>query len=281
MNGMGMKKIESRENPAFRRIDRIRRHKSPGDEHLLFLEGVRLCVDAIRSGVPVRQMIISETASIRPEVQEMLTQVIAEEETLLLSDRLFSLLADTGQPQGVAMLCARPALHLEQSAAKPDGLYLVLEGVSDPGNVGTLIRTADAFSFDAILILPQTASPFNDKAMRSSMGSCFHLPLIEMPDLTAVRHFVDTAGLSLYAADLDGDSIMDKPFDRPGALIIGNEAHGISDQARQICDRLVTIPMPGLAESLNAAAAGAILCHELRRVRLGMTRPSDFTSKMQ
>lgn len=262
---MTFKRIESRDNPVFRQIDRIRRQKGGPDNGVLFLEGLRLCQDAVLSGVRTLRVILSEVAVGRTEVQTFLDHVSPEEETVLLSDRLFSSLADTENPQGIALLCEKPLIRPDQLAARPDALYLVLEGVADPGNVGTLIRTADAFAFDGVLLLPKTANPYNDKAIRSSMGSCFHIPLISLPDLEALDAYLKKAGLLLYAADLNGLSILDEPFDRAGAILIGNEARGISPEARQICDRLVTIPMPGRAESLNAAAAGAILCHELRR----------------
>jgi len=262
---MTMKRIESRENPVFRQIDRIRRQNGGAEDGILFLEGLRLCQDAVQSGVRVIRVILNEAAFERKEVQEFLTAVSPEEETVLLSERLFSALAGTNHPQGIALLCEKPLISPDQLAARPDGLYLVLEGVADPGNVGTLIRTADAFAFDGILLLPQTASPYNDKAIRSSMGSCFHVPLISLPDLSALDAYLKKAGLALYAADLNGISILEEPFDRAGAILIGNEARGISAEARLLCDRLVTIPMPGRAESLKAAAAGAILCHELRR----------------
>lgn len=262
---MALKRIDSRENPVFRQIDRFRRNKGGADDGVLFLEGLRLCQDAVLSGVRTIRVILSETAVGRKEVQSFLDSVHADEETVLLSDRLFSALAGTESPQGVALLCEKPLIRPDQVAALPDGLYLVLEGIADPGNVGTLIRTADAFAFDGVLLLPQTASPYNDKAIRSSMGSCFHVPLISLPDLDALADYLKKAGLALYAADLSGISILNEPFDRAGAILIGNEAHGISPEARRLCDRLVTIPMSGRAESLNAAAAGAILCHELRR----------------
>ena len=183
---------------------------------------------------------------------------------LLLGDHLFERLAATEEPQGIALLCAQPLRTPEGVPADSCGLYLVLEGVADPGNVGTLIRTADAFAFSAVIVLPQTASPFGDKAVRSSMGSCFHIPIVALASVAALRAYLDRAGLALYAADLAGLPLDGQPFQRPGAILIGNEARGVSAEARQASDTIVTITMPGQAESLNAAAAGAILCYALR-----------------
>ncbi len=260
-----MKHIESKDNPSYRRIERIRRQKPADDDSMLFLEGLRLCRDAIGSGVAIHQLILAQRASLRPDILDLVRQVSPDEETLELADHLFDRLTETKHPQGIAMLCHRPAVSSDQAESRPDGIYLALEGVADPGNVGTLVRTADAFGFDGVLVLPGTANPFSQKAIRSAMGSCFHIPIIQMTDLAALRSWLAGSGLSLFAADLSGESILEHPFDRPGVILIGNEAHGISDAARDACDRLVTIPMPGKAESLNAAAAGAILCHELRR----------------
>lgn len=256
--------IASRDNPAFRELERIRRAPQRAEPPLLFLEGLRLCGDARQSGVPVIRAILSESGSRRDDIRALLAGVEAADETLVLADHLFARLAATEEPQGIALLCAQPVRTPESVPADAQGLYLVLEGVSDPGNVGTLIRTADAFAFAGVLVLPQTASPFGDKAVRSSMGSCFHVPIVALADIAALRAWLDSAGLALYAADLDGVALTEHPFQRPGAILIGNEARGISAEARAASSLAVTILMPGRAESLNAAAAGAILCHALR-----------------
>ncbi len=259
------KKISSRENPAFRKLERIRKAPQRAEPPVLFLEGLRLCADAVSSGVEVQQLILSEQAVKRPEIMSLVDLIGPEPEAFVLSDHLFARLAATAEPQGVALLCKPPLISTADAPASADALYLVLEAVSDPGNVGTLIRTADAFAFSAVLILPDTASPFGDKAVRSSMGSCFHIPVISLDSISELRSYLGQADLALYAADLAGSSLHSDPFNRPGALLIGNEAHGISEAARRACDLLVTIPMPGQAESLNAAAAGAVLCYSLRK----------------
>lgn len=259
------KMITSRSNPAFRQLEKIRKAPQRAEPPALFLEGLRLCADAISSGVEVQQVILSEQGAERPEIRSLVESITPVPPTILLSDYLFARLAATEEPQGIALLGTPPLTASEHVSAVADGLYLVLEGVSDPGNVGTLIRTADAFAFTAVLVTPDTASPFGDKAVRSSMGSCFHIPIITIDSIAGLRDYLDQAGLALYAADLDGSSLYSDPFTRPGALLVGNEAHGISMAAREASDVVVTIPMPGQAESLNAAAAGAVLCYSLRK----------------
>lgn len=261
------RRIASRDNPTFRELERIRKAPQRAEPPLLFLEGLRLCADAVRSGVPVSHLIVSEQGARRTDVRELASLAMAgspEAELVMLADHLFGRLTATEEPQGIAMFCRQPLRALDRVPADPNGLYLVLEGVADPGNVGTLVRTADAFAFSAILILPQTASPFGDKAVRSAMGSCLHVPIIALDSVSALRGWLDQAGLALYTADLSGRPLTDRPFTRPGAILIGSEAHGVSQEARAACDTLVTIPMPGQAESLNAAVAGAILCYSLR-----------------
>lgn len=259
------KMITSRSNPAFRQLEKIRKAPQRAEPPALFLEGLRLCADAISSGVEVQQVILSEQGAERPEIRSLVESITPVPPTILLSDYLFARLAATEEPQGIALLGTPPLTASEHVPAVADGLYLVLEGVSDPGNVGTLIRTADAFAFTAVLVMPDTASPFGDKAVRSSMGSCFHIPIITIDSIAGLRDYLDQAGLALYAADLDGSSLNSDPFTRPGALLVGNEARGISTAAREASDVVVTIPMPGQAESLNAAAAGAVLCYSLRK----------------
>jgi TrmH family RNA methyltransferase len=260
-----MRRIDSRDNAVFREMQRLRQVQKAQEPNVIFLEGVRLCGDAVMSGVSVVRLVLTERAAGLPAVQNILGSLPDETDTILLSDRLFALLSDTKTPQGIAIFCVPPLLTTIDQPADPNGLYLALEGVQDPGNLGTLIRTAAAFAFQGVLLLPGTVSPFNEKTLRSTMGACFHIPLIQVPDVASLRDYLHKADLKLYAADLAGQSSHAAPFDRPGALLIGNEAHGLSDQARELSDQLIHIPMPGRAESLNAAAAGSILCYELRR----------------
>lgn len=273
---MNMKRIDSRDNKTYRQLAELRRPRMGKADGLVFLEGLRLCADALQSGAVPVFLLLSDKAADLAASRELLSDLPADIEQLRLPDHLFNSLCDTRQPQGIALVCRSPLLDQPSGPPLSAGLYLVAEEIQDPGNLGTMIRTADAFALDGVLLTAGTVYPFNDKVMRASMGSCFHVPLYVMPDVKAVTDWLSAADrpIPLLAADPDGQDIRRSDLPVPAALVIGNEARGLSAEARTLCSQLIRIPMPGCAESLNAAAAAAILCYELMQSRF------DFHGKV-
>jgi len=260
-----MKRIESRDNPTFKSIAALRQARHSRENRLVFLEGARLCQDALQSGVSPVYAMFSDTGESSPVSADLLAALPADTLLISLPDRLFNLLCETQQPQGVALVCPSPLIETAIAPPAANGLYLIAEGIQDPGNLGTMIRTADAFAFDGVILTEGTVYPFNEKVLRAAMGSCFHVPLLAMPDISTIMAWLNQnpAGSSLLAADIAGQAGLPEDLTLPAALIIGNEGRGISEQARQLCTWRISIPMPGRAESLNAAAAAAILSRDL------------------
>lgn len=263
------KRIESRDNPTYKKIAALRQPRRSRESSLVFLEGVRLCADALASGVKAVFVLVSDAGASVPLIGDLIQGLPGDTELISLPDRLFAALCETEQPQGLALVCQSPMLATPAGPPEPDGLYLVAEAIQDPGNLGTMIRTADAFNFDGVILTDGTVYPFNDKVMRAAMGSCFHVPLIALPDAAAVADWlgVGQGRGTLLAADAGGETGLSGDLVLPAALLIGNEGQGISELAGRLCTRRVGIRMPGRAESLNAAAAAAILCHELMNLR--------------
>lgn len=163
-------------------------------------------------------------------------------------------------PQGALFLARMPRQELPESL--PGRRYLALEGVQDPGNVGTILRTADAFGADGLLLLPGCADLYNPKTVRSSMGALFRLPAwsCTLPQLEALA---ERAALPLLGAALRADTVDVRRADlRRGIVLVGSEGRGLSAGALAACDRTVRIPMSERCESLNAAAAAAVLLWE-------------------
>ncbi len=191
----------------------------------------------------------------------------ADTDVLCIPESMFEQLAATKNPQGVACVFQRPQ-RIRLSDTNLAGVrYLVLENVQDPGNVGTMVRTADAMGFDGVVVLPGTADPFGPKSIRSAMGSAFHVPVFDGTDIAETVRWLHEAGCRVYAGHLNGERLGGTGLVIPGAVIIGNEANGLSEEAAGLADALVRIPMRGRAESLNAACAAAILCYSM-----GMTQ---------
>ena len=231
--------------------------KQPGAQ--IFIEGLRLCTDALISDVCFVTTIISESCLSQMDLStfENCSQII------VFSDSLFKKICSTNNPQGIAAIVKSPVLYsLNELVIKPQDSFLICESIQDPGNLGSIIRTADAFGFAGIIFTRDTVDPFNEKVLRSSMGSIFHIKLINIDSIIEAASYLKENGVTIYVTDLDGtDLSKDFIFKIPCAIIMGNEGKGITEDASVICDSLVRIPMKGNAESLNVSNAAAILCY--------------------
>ncbi|NCC76177.1 MAG: RNA methyltransferase [Clostridia bacterium] len=261
------KTISSRENATYKNLRALRQAKKAHEAGLILIEGFRQVEEALAAGIQPQWLIASSAALIHERWPAL--QVLAETcfekiafECLLLDTRLFEGLSATPSPQGVAIIAPTPLISSPAGCPEEQGLYLVLEGIQDPGNMGTMIRTADAFGFDGVILAGPAVDPFGDKALRSAMGSAFHIPVYQFPSILEAKHWLSTSQIPLVAAELSGETITRSTvLQPPAALAIGNEGAGLSSEALALADRRLGIDMPGRAESLNAASAAAILCH--------------------
>ena len=264
--------VESRQNPRVKELRAALSRTGRTPSGLIAIEGEHLIAEAIRSQLRIA------TIFLRDGYQPPFA-LPSDAEPLLLPSDVFSSAVATEQPQGIAALVHPPAFSMEDLFAGAAPLILVLAGLQDPGNVGTLLRSAEAFAATGVLLLPGTASPWNPKALRASAGSAFRVPAIhateaEVLDLLA-QHNIPTiaavarAGISVSAAPLAG----------PCALLIGNEGAGLSDSLIAAAAHRITIPMPGNVESLNAAIAGSLLLYEASRRRSDAALPESSSSR--
>lgn len=259
-------RITGKSGATYKNWQTISKPRAGKQTGFVFLEGVRLCADAIASHASVESILLADGAG--EDARLLFAQLPESIRHYSLSDPLFASLCETEHPQGLALICRSPVVDQPQDPPRSDGLYLIAEAIQDPGNLGTMIRTADAFAFDGVIVTSGTVSPINSKTLRAAMGSCFHVPLLSFPDLTATALWLRQADLDLIAADPYGRETHRSGMPAAAGLVIGNEARGLSDLAKKMCRHLVRIPMPGQAESLNASAAAAILSYELMLARL-------------
>jgi RNA methyltransferase, TrmH family len=173
-------------------------------------------------------------------------------------------LAGTRSPQGVLVVAEIPVASLDAEAPADPSTLLVLDGVQDPGNIGTLARSAVAFGCRLLVCLPGTVDPWNPKAVRASAGALLRLSVIE-PEPAAFQDWLERHRVTLLGADAAGEPVTGVRLPGAIALAVGNEGAGLTDALRQRCDRLVAVPMAGPAESLNVAVAAGILLYELTR----------------
>ena len=186
----------------------------------------------------------------------------------LVSDSVCRHLSDTSSPQGVTAVVEQPDYPLE-SLICSDGCpcLMLLETIQDPGNLGTIMRTAEAAGVTGIIMNRDTADLFNPKVIRSTMGAVFRMPFHVAGDFHGVIHRLKREDFAVYAAHLDGEIFYEADFRRPCAFLIGNEGRGLSEETTALADRRIRIPMEGKVESLNASVAASLIMYEVMRQR--------------
>ena len=198
-------------------------------------------------------------------------RLLQETEILVLPPALFAGLLATETPQPVAALVGAPPFSSEEIVGGPLPLVAVLAGLQDPGNVGTLLRSAEAFGATGALLLPATATPWNPKCLRASAGSALRLPMLALESAGDAATLLRANRIRSYAAVPIGGSVPDAlDLRKPVALWIGNEGAGLSAAELALCENRITISMPGAIESLNAAVAGSVLFYEVARQHVAM-----------
>lgn len=244
-------------------VGRLRSRKTREREGLVLVEGIRGVGEALAGGAKVRFAVVS------PRVENLsggtaLCAALLEKgvEIEEASDEVLEGLADTEHPQGVLMVCAEEAPP--SGFVGPGGRYVVLDGIQDPGNVGTLVRAATAFALDGILVLDGSADPWSAKAVRAAAGMTFRLPVLKTRAGDAVE-LLRSSGVPILVADAGGRDVQSARSIGGWALVVGNEGAGPRPELAEAAAHAVRIPMPGSAESLNAGVAGAILLYALTR----------------
>lgn len=257
--------ITSSQNPRIQQVRKLIAQKKERDESGCYvLEGVRLIEEAMKKKEHCRLLLYTDPLSPRAEalVRSFVDQGVDTEE---IAAQLMKTISDTESPQGVlaVMEMTKPVI--------PDKLdfIIIVDAIRDPGNLGTMIRTAAAAAADILILTPGCADPYAPKVLRSAMGTHFMIPMVQMDWSEIAAKMKTIPDLQVLASIMDGGkSCWDYDLCKPTALIIGSEANGISRTAQDISDGKIFIPMPGNIESLNAAMAAGILIFEVVRQRI-------------
>jgi RNA methyltransferase, TrmH family len=258
--------VTSRANPRVKQLRAAFNGHARLSGGLVAIEGQHLLVEAMRSGMVFKTIFFSE----RHRVPDWAPRSV---ELIELSEDVFASVVDTQSPQGIAALLVPPKWRIEDVVAtNSQPLLLIAAGLRDPGNLGTLIRSAEAFGACAVLTTAGTVNEWNQKALRASAGSVFRMPVVQVTaeDVYALK----SRGVRLMAAvapetDANSQVVEASLADLRGAcaLMIGNEGAGLAEDWLALADTRITIPMPGRVESLNAAVAGSLLLYEAARQR--------------
>lgn len=243
----------------------LHRRKVRAAEGLFLAEGVRVVEELAMSGFSVRLAVASPSLEDSERGRALAATLEARAPLRRVEERGLAELAATEAPQGVLAVAEAPAVELRALDVAAAGVVLALDGVQDPGNFGTLVRSADAFGALFVAVLPGTVDPWNPKAVRSAAGSSFHVPIVATTP-EELLEWLRRHGFSLYGADAHGVAVAEAtPLARRSALVLGNEGAGIGPTMRAAADAMLAIPMRGRAESLNVAVAAGILLYLMTR----------------
>jgi TrmH family RNA methyltransferase len=229
------------------------------------IEGLRMVEEAIRSGLRFHAVFFSESAEGRAE--RLLPQIGAHVETIVLPDKLFASVVPSETPQGIAALVRYRASALEATARTDAGPLVVVAGLQDPGNLGTILRSAEAFGAAGVLLGEGSVSPFNPKVVRGSAGSLFRLPLVRVK-LSETIPYLREQGVRLVATSSHkGTPLPEARLGGPIAVLIGGEGAGVPRELFTKVDETLAIPHAPQVESLNAGVAASIVLYEMARQR--------------
>ncbi|KRL12895.1 TrmH family RNA methyltransferase [Schleiferilactobacillus perolens] len=250
-----MEYIESIRNEQIKNAVKLQTKKYQIKENAYFLEGPHLINEAVAAGVPLQQLLITENH----EDDHVVKQYY--DNSWVIADNVAKHLAATETNQGMFAIAPIPTMTLPEQIS---GGWLLLDAVQDPGNVGTMIRTADAAGYAGVIIGTGTAWPFNPKVVRAMQGSQFHLRLVQMPLADAIAQF-QAAQAPVYGTLVNQDAVDYRTVKPTGTfgLVIGNEGNGMNPELAKETTANLVIPLPGKAESLNAAIAAGVLMFQM------------------
>ena len=256
--------ITSKNNEQLKYLRKLSSKSFRDQEHRFTIEGTKLFQEAFANHLTFRQIFVTQAwldANAGP-VGDLLTALSAANiPVLIIKESLFPSISNLQKSEGIIGILEKMSFQ-----AGTFNSYVLLEDVQDPYNVGTIIRTADAAGFECVVTSVKTADIYNEKVLRGSMGSVFHLPIVQVDSLLDFVLQLKTKQITLIGTSLAGISLWERePISEPYAIIMGNESKGMSPEMSELCDILLKIPILGSAESLNVSTAAGIVMYDLVR----------------
>ena len=257
-----MEFIQSKDNKTIKRIVSLGQRKNRNKHGEYIVEGIRSIRDILSNGV-VNTIVIRESKCKDKNIEDLLSlDAIQSIPTYIAQDPIFDKIDNTVNGQGVIAIVSKPK-HTIETIAIEDGVYITLDGVQDPGNLGTIIRTAVAAGVKGIFLMKGTVDPFNDKTVRSTMSALHKIPVYEDVTLSMLNDLIAEFNISTYVTALENS----KPYhtiayDKRSMLILGNEGNGATPDVMDLCKNRVMIPMYGDIESLNVSVAAALCMYK-------------------
>lgn len=274
--------ILSRQNNKAKAWLKLNTSQGVKKQNLILIEGIRFCLTTLLNGAEIENYLFVDNAignqlfnNFQQLIKKQLPTQLDDfyENSFRIGEELFQSIANARQAQGVIFIAKKPNLWsltdwLENNKNKKTIKLALLDKIADPGNLGTIIRTANAFNYNGLILKQGSVDPYIPKVLRSTMGSLFALDLIEIKNYQELNEFKNNCNLKLLISDMNGIALPQyetSQIENGHILAIGNEAHGIDESLKDMADDIISIPMSGNTESLNAAIAFAIMAYQLEQ----------------
>lgn len=257
--------ITSKDNETVKHIKKLKEKKYRDEYREFIVEGTKMIAEALEEKAKIKSVIICDDCKNAGSIPSDLMYEIAKLDCIYVSEKIFNTITDVINPQGIMAILEKPENN-ENTIDYNNEIFLILDNIQDPGNMGTILRTADSLNIKQIIVSKGSADVYNLKVVRSTMGAIFRVKVIESDDLVKTIKQLKKHKITVYATDLRTDkSIYDVDYTK-AAVVIGNEANGVSSEVLKEATERIKIPMIGKTESLNAAVATSIILYEAYRM---------------
>ena len=264
-----MLQITSSKNPIIKEVKNLYKRKDRWKEQLFIIEGIKIIEEALENNVVLKYILIMDKLQSTSEGYNFYESIKENNNLIHITDNVFKEISDTENSQGIIAVAQFKISKLEDLILKDNPALIFLDGLQDPGNLGTIIRTCDAFNLDGIILGEGSVDPYNPKVVRATMGSIFRIPLVVTQNSIETLTKLKERKIQILSTSLEADlPIYEIDYREGFALIIGNESKGVKDETLSLSDQLIKIPMPGSAESLNAGVAASIIMYEAMKAKL-------------
>ena len=258
-----MQVISSKDNEIIKNIRKLKEKKYRDEQNAYIIEGIKLIKEAIVENVKIRQIVMCENFADNKDLDKDTLYEIAKYNLIYVTEKVFNLITDVKTPQGIIAVIEKG--NVDKKIDYSQDIIIALDGIQDPGNLGTILRTVDSANLNQIILSKNSADPYNPKVVRSTMGGIFRINIIEVDSLKETIKEIKKNNFRIMVTSLDtNNSIYDVEYFKK-VIVIGNEANGVSTEVQKLADEKVKIPMLGKTESLNASVATGIMIYEYVR----------------
>ena len=261
-----MQIITSKDNEIIKNIRKLKEKKYRDANNEYLIEGIKLIKEAVEEKAKIKLIVVCEESIEDGDIDQKLLYEIAKYDCIYVNKKVFSILTDVQNPQGILAVIEKK--NNEENINYKEDIIVVLDGIQDPGNLGTILRTIDSAGLSQVIVSKETADSYNPKVVRSTMGAIFRVNVIESEDLLQTLKNLKKHKYKIMATSLEtNNSIYDVEYNKK-VIVIGNEANGVSKNVLEYADEKIKIPMLGKTESLNASVATSIILYEYVRRKI-------------